>query len=433
MRIWLVAISEPVPLAEGLADRPHRTGAFAEYASRQKHEVVWWTSTFDHFRKKQLFERDSVMQVNPNLQIRFLRGYGYRKNVSLARIADHRRISAKFAEQASLQPRPDVVLVELPPVELARKCTQYGRQAGVPVVVDMLDMWPDIFPNVFPRSVRWAARLALLPMFGLARAISADATAIIGMTDDFVEWGLRKSHRTRSRWDRAFPLTTNHPTCEPEALAGANQFWDHLGITGDVFTACFVGSLGRQFDIKTVIEGAQILYRRGVAARFVICGSGENLELYRAMSANLDNVVLPGWVNRAQMQSLLARCSVGIDPLPDRFDYLATINNKAVDYLSAGLPVLSSPRKGVLWEFLRSHGCGLSYEAHDSLALADTVTGLIRDPSLLSAMSARARCVFLREFEAEAVHELLLQYLQELAGEYNRGGLYPQLCCRSQQ
>lgn len=424
MRIWLVAVTEPVPVGAGRADRPHRAGAFAEYAAAMGHDVVWWTSTFDHFRKQQLFSSDAVLQVQPNLQIRFLRGFGYRKNVSLARIADHARIAAKFAQEARRQrARPDVVLAQLPPVELARKCAEYGCEQNVPVVVDMLDMWPDIFPEALPRQVRWLARVALRPMAASARAASARATAILGMTQEFVEWGLRKAGRSRSRWDRVFPLT-----CDPQpplaaARAVADQFWDEQGISGAEFAACFVGSLGRQFDVATIIAAGKLLRRRGVAARLVICGAGENLETHRSMAAGADNVLLPGWIDRAQSRSLFARCQAGIDPLPDRFDYLASINNKAVDYLSAGLPVLSSPNRGVLCDFLRTHECGLSYATGDSAGLANAVEKLVADPPLLCRLSTNARHTFSREFEPGVVHGGLLQYLQELVEAHQRNEL----------
>ena len=62
---------------------------------------------------------------------------------------------------------------------------------------------------------------------------------------------------------------------------------------------------------------------------------------------------------RRQNTRSFEKIAGGIDPLPDRYDYLASINNKAVEYLSAGLPVVSSPRHGVLYELLEREECGL--------------------------------------------------------------------------
>jgi len=61
MKIWLVTIGEPLPLGISKDDRLHRTGQFARYCASKGHEVVWWTSTFDHFRKQHHFEGDKTM------------------------------------------------------------------------------------------------------------------------------------------------------------------------------------------------------------------------------------------------------------------------------------------------------------------------------------------------------------------------------------
>jgi hypothetical protein len=36
--------------------------------------------------------------------------------------------------------------------------------------------------------------------------------------------------------------------------------------------------------------------------------------------------------------------AVGLDPMPDRYDLVVHINNQAIEYLSGGLPIVSSPQ-----------------------------------------------------------------------------------------
>ncbi|GAI08595.1 unnamed protein product, partial [marine sediment metagenome] len=52
MRIWLITIGEPLP-SDNNNDRLYRTGILAKLLIQRGHEVVWWTSTFDHVRKIQ--------------------------------------------------------------------------------------------------------------------------------------------------------------------------------------------------------------------------------------------------------------------------------------------------------------------------------------------------------------------------------------------
>lgn len=420
MNVWLVTIGEPVPVGEAAADRLHRTGALAHYLAARGHQVIWWTSTFDHFRKKHWFEDDAVLRPCESLEIRLLHGRGYRSTISIARLRDHRLIARKFARAAAAESMiPDVIVAGLPTIELSLEAVRYGRARGVPVVVDARDMWPDIFVDAAPKPARPVARLLLRPLFGQARQAFAGATAIIGPTDGFVVWGLQRAGRERTDWDRAFPFAYELQSPKAEAIARAEAYWDEQGLpaSGGPPVACFVGTLGRQLDLQTVLKAARLLAGAGAPWRFVLCGLGDRLESYRQEARDLPNVVFPGWVDKAQIYVLLRRAAIGLDPLPDRYDFLVHINNKAVEYLSAGLPVVSTPARGVLAELLLHQGCGASYNYGDADGLAELLGRLAGDPDRLAAMRSAARRTFAERFTAEKVYGGMEAYLMELAGQ----------------
>jgi hypothetical protein len=52
MRVWLITVGEPLPL-DGPGERMLRTGILAAFLAARGHEVVWWSSSFDHVRKRQ--------------------------------------------------------------------------------------------------------------------------------------------------------------------------------------------------------------------------------------------------------------------------------------------------------------------------------------------------------------------------------------------
>lgn len=118
MNVWLVTIGEPVPVCEGVCDRLLRTGYFAHLLANKGRNVVWWTSTFDHFRKKQLFEDDTLLSINERLQIRLLHGCGYRSNVALSRIRDHKQIAKKFSKSIrESENKPAVIVSAFPTIK----------------------------------------------------------------------------------------------------------------------------------------------------------------------------------------------------------------------------------------------------------------------------------------------------------------------------
>ncbi|MGO8689540.1 MAG: glycosyltransferase [Thermoguttaceae bacterium] len=428
MKIWLVVIGEPVPVGEGVHDRLHRGGYFATFLADHGHEVTWWTSTFDHMRKKHRFQEDATVEVNPRLQIRLLHGGGYRSNISLARLRDHRAIAGKFAHLAAAEAdAPQIIVAALPTIGLCLESVQFGQRRGVPTVLDMRDMWPDIFVDTAPGAARPLLRLLLGGMFRQARQACAGATAITGITEAFVDWGLKRGGRVRSELDRAFPMGYLSAPPAAEKIAAAEKFWDQQGVVADPQRplACFFGTLGRQFDLDSVLRAARELHARGSRFRFVLCGAGDRFEHYRALAAGLPNVLLPGWVDAAAIHVLMRRSACGLDPLSDRYDFLATINNKAIEYFSAGLPVISSPRRGTLAELLAAEECGLSYDLGDAAGLARALARLADEPGLRERMAEGAGRLFQRSFTAEKVYGSMMEYLEKIAGRGRNGAAAP--------
>ena len=416
MNVWLVTIGEPLPLALSKDDRLHRTGQFAHFLASRGHHVVWWTSAFDHFRKRHHFEQDTVVPVASNLIVCALKGCGYARNISLSRFKDHTQIARKFSATASQYDPPDVIVAALPTIELCQASVEYGRCHGVPVVLDMRDMWPDVIVDAVPKAVRLLGRMMLSPLYRQARHAFGAATAIIGITEEFVDWGLRRGGRRRGPLDRAFFFAYEVSAPSADKLAAAEAFWDGLGVSKreDSLTICYFGNVSAQLDLTHIIEAARQLHQRQRPVRFILCGSGERLDEYRQRSQGLPNLLLPGWVDGAQIWSLMRRSNAGLDPLPDRYDFLATINNKAVEYLSAGLPVISSPREGVLCDLLKEGACGLSYSSGSTEELVGVMEKLLADRAALAAMSAQAAEVFARHFKATAAHERMEEFLTEV-------------------
>lgn len=415
MRIWLVTIGEPVPVGAGRHDRLLRTGYLATVLATRGHEVTWWTSTFNHFKKEHLYAASTTVTLSPNLRVRLLKARGYRHNTSVFRLLDHLTLARSLEREIGTEPVPDVILASLPTVEMALVCVKYGRTRGVPVVVDMRDMWPDLFVAHAPPSLRPAVRLALAPLFRQARLACAEATALTGITDEFLAWGLRHGRRSRSPLDRVFPFGYITEQPEAEALRAAGTFWDAHGVGIDGrLAACFIGTMSASLDLEDIVRAAAILDRERCNVRFILCGVGDRFVAHKRMAAGLSNVLFTGWVDYPRIYSLMRRAHVGLDPLPLRFDFLATINNKAIEYLSAGLPVVSSPDSGVLASLLSEHRCGLSYPHGDSEALAGILRDLAGQRDRLNRMGEDARRLFDASFRGDRVYADFAGYLEDI-------------------
>ena len=219
MNIWIVAVGEPLPI-EAAQERLLRAGILSKMLVARGHHVTWWTSTFLHMKKRHVFETDRVVDVMPGLQMRLLHGLSYDRNVSLRRLVDHWILGRKFARQAMVEPRPDIILCSFPTIELSFATVKYGRKQGVPVVIDIRDLWPDIFLHLAPRGLKFLVRLVLSPYFVMTRRALAGASAIVAINEGFVDWGVKRggafgpSAIGRSPWD----TLTQDPLKMPSAL-----------------------------------------------------------------------------------------------------------------------------------------------------------------------------------------------------------------------
>ncbi len=418
MKIWLVTIGEPLPIDGGGASRLLRAGILSAVLAREGHEVTWWTSTFDHVGRKHRFFEDTTVHLEDGVVVKLLHGCGYERNVSFKRIADHRMLARKFAAQSKDMAPPDVVLCSLPPLELPCAVTRYGKARGVPVIVDVRDLWPDVLLELAPRWSRRLFNIALAPMWIQARAACRDAYAITGNSPDFVKWGLERAGRPAGPLDRHFPFGYAVPQLTEEMRRAANRFWDALpGLAQGGFKLCFFGTIGKQFDLETVVDAALMLEAEGADVQFILCGAGEGLESLKLRAKGCQAVVFPGWIGRAEIWTLMALCDAGLAPYRNHPGFTGNFPNKPIEYFAGGLPVVSGLR-GYLEELLARTQTGVTYAPGNPAALCDVIRNLAANMGETAKMSANARTIFADEFDSERVYGAMSHYLGEVAESY---------------
>jgi glycosyltransferase involved in cell wall biosynthesis len=419
MHIWLITIGEPLP-TDNTKSRLLRTGILANLLVEKGHQVIWWTSTFDHTQKKHRFNEDTYIRIKDTFKINLLHSLGYKSNISLTRILDHTRIAQKFKKLSEAEPKPDIILCSLPTLELSLAATEYGRKKHIPVILDVRDLWPDIFVELAPKWMQGVTKLLLLPMFNTVRSACTKSTAISGITSAFVDWGVNYANRERSELDRDFPLGYSEVTPTKEAIEAAEKFWHQQGIRprNNEFIACFFGTIGHQFELETVIQSAKKLAQINRPIRFVLCGRGDNLTFYQDLARGCNNIIFPGWVGASEIWTLMRMSSIGLAPYRNRKDFCASLPNKSIEYLSAGLPIVSS-LQGTLENLLSNYNCGITYDNNDPDNLASILINLYECPEQLQILSQNASTLYKGMFVAEKVYENMIDYLKLVCQSIN--------------
>lgn len=414
MNVWVITVGEPLPV-DRPSYRPYRSGLLVGELVRRGHRVCWWSSVFDHSAKVPRDVSGTSTEVTAKLRINWIRSPGYGRNVSLSRLYDHYLAGKDFAASAEREARPDIVLCSLPTLDLAAAAARYCTTHGVPLVVDVRDWWPDEFATAFHPWLRRVVALACWPFERMADEACRSATAITGITDAFVDWGVRHAARPRRSDDRAFHMGYQGRRPDDDTMQAAMLRWRQRGVSSDRerLTVCYLGNFSRKVELDTVIEAAKAL---GGGFRFLLCGSGETREDLLLRASDTNNVFLPGRLESAEVWAAMELSDIGIAPYRPTESFNASLSNKMVEYLAGGLPVVTSLCGSTLSRLIDEHSCGATYTYGDPASLAAVLRNLDEDRERLRKMGDSAMSLYSSAFRASVVYSEMSSYLERLAG-----------------
>jgi glycosyltransferase involved in cell wall biosynthesis/ubiquinone/menaquinone biosynthesis C-methylase UbiE len=410
MKVWLIQIGEPLPLQPGV--RKMRTGLLADHLVDRGHRVRWWVSAFEHQRKVMLSQNEQEVPLSPGLTLQVLHGCGYSSNISPVRYLDHRLVARKFRQKApGLQP-PEVIVTSMPCHHLAFEAVSYARRRNIPVLVDIRDLWPDVLlanlPNIFSDKL---GHLALHFDFRRLRALLREADGLIAVSRGYLKWALEKAERGAGEWDRVFLLGYKAPKKAP-IVPESNKLPEWLQGQEGKKLLLFIGTFGFSYELRLLVEAARRMESAGRKdVCFILAGTGEQAGILRRESAGLSNVLLPGWLDAPEIGSLLAHGYLGLVPYACEKDRLP---NKPFEYLSAGLPLISS-LEGEMAELISDYGLGLNYHPGNLDGLCLAIESLLDNRDLRDQMSAHALAFFNEYGDADKIYAEYAGHMESLA------------------
>jgi len=106
---------------------------------------------------------------------------------------------------------------------------------------------------------------------------------------------------------------------------------------------------------------------------------------------------------------------VGLAPYLNIRNFTDNLPNKPLEYMSAGLPIVSCLR-GVLERLLSEADCGVMYEEENPDDLAARLIELYECPERRNRMAQNSFQLFQDKFVADNVYTDMMHYLEELGG-----------------
>ena len=413
MKVWIVNVGEPMAVDPG-AERKLRMALIADRLVERGHEVVWWTSSFDHNYKRQRYTSNATVRISESFEIRFLHARPYSANISIGRLINHHQLGRAFesaAEATAEADRPDVIFATMPIVELAAAASSYGKRHDIPVIIDIRDLHPDIYLNLVPRVAHSVARLAMKRMYRDLRTSLQLASGLVAIAPSFLSWGLAHARRNRSEHDAVFPLAYPEITADEAEIDAARRELRSLGVREDKKILWYVGTFNRWIDLQTPIEAMRIMASHGRDDyQLVISGSGDFDKQWRRLAKGLPSVVFTGWIGVPHIIHLRQVAWAGIAPYRSGF---STVGNKLFEYMAGGLPILLSIG-GDAREIIESTESGISYSGGNPQSFVSAIDSLALDDER-DRMSANSLRAYDAHYSAEKVYGEMIGYIEAIA------------------
>lgn len=402
MKIWLLQANEPMPKVHD-GSRLFRTGMIAEELVKRGHEVTWFATTFDHFKKVQMFNSDKTIEVLKNYKLELIWAPGYKKNISVKRIINHKYMAVKLRKKIKVMEKPDLIYASFPTIEFAEEAIRYGNKNNIPVIIDVRDLWPDIFNHNLSKLKRIIAFPYIYLMQIKTKKIMKHAFAINGISPKFMEWGLNKAKREKQKYDSYFYMGYD---------ASDKENKEDNNIENDDFKLCFFGTLNNQFEFDKIIDIAENLKSEKVS--IYICGLGENYQ--KLLDASLKNPVIKvlGWQDKKDLQKILRNSNLGIANYKPTFDFQMSVSNKFAEYLSYGLPIMLTSG-GYMGELIDEYKCGIN--SSDVSKLTDYIKELKENKEKYELESTNAKKLYEEKFIAKNIYKELVDYLEKIIEE----------------
>lgn len=408
MNIWVVMSGEPLPM---LGERPHRIGILSEYLASKGHKVTWWTTTFDHQMKKHLFSNTKKDVVSKNRTMVYLHTkIKYKKNISVWRILNHYFVGKEFRVISRQETTPDIIFCAYPTIDLAFESVKYGVEKKIPVVIDVRDLWPDIFWTSINDRFKPMAKFLLQKLIFKKQFIFNNCNAITAISDGYLKWAKEQLREPNLTIGKVFPLgyKKNPVKYSPDER---DEVLVKLGVDKSKKIIWFVGSFGSTYDLEPVILAARELdYRSDI--QFVFSGDGQKNKIWKSLAKGCSNILFTGWLDKKGISILSEVTCVGLMAYAKGAPQ--GMPNKIFEYLSAGIPILSSLQTETK-NILSSYNVGLTYDVEDYRDFIKKLEFIIDVDAERAIMSQNAISLFDKEYSEDVIYSKLSVFLESFA------------------
>lgn len=411
MKIWII---NPYGNLPGEGWREHRSTMIANAFAKYGHDVVWWVSNFDH--RSKIFKSDSWkdIKVNDRYRIRMVPSTSYSGHLSFARIRYERTFANNFRKRVlESDDKPDLIIMGEPALFTSDIILDVIRKKKIPFIVDIIDLWPELFNIILPNKISFLGRFIFAPLYWRRSWLLRRADGIIAVSKDYLKIGISKNKT---------PLTEvvywgmDLKDIEPiNNLKFKNKILESLVKKDGETWVIYAGTLGDNYDIPTIIKCAQQIEELKLPIKIFLAGDGSLRSLIEETikTKNLKNLVYLGKLTANDLNIFYQKCDLALSSYVQSSTVSMPI--KAFDSFAAGLPLINSLKRD-LGDFVIQHKVGLQYKAEDAEDMLRAIRQLAENKDTLNRMKANAY-ILAESFDCSRQYEKLVTLAEKLVEE----------------
>ena len=307
----------------------------------------------------------------------------------------------------------DVLIASSPPFFPHLSGVAVAKLRGLPLVLEIRDLWPDYLVGMGVLKGRPARAL-----FALERWLLRRAARVVVITESFKQRMLEKGVPE----EKIAIISNGVDTAQYDNRPEPPPLTELAARPGEVVVG-YLGNFGAGQGLTNVIEAAERLGAAGAPVRFVLAGDGPERGLIEAKVAASPHacVSVHPPIPKEQTRAFYNACDIFLVPLAPFPILQETVPSKLFEAMACERPILAC-LEGEGRRILEASGGGRTVPPGDPAALADAIQAMLTLPAEeRRAMGRRARAYAGEHYGREALAARYLGLLEDVVRERREG------------
>jgi glycosyltransferase involved in cell wall biosynthesis len=173
----------------------------------------------------------------------------------------------------------------------------------------------------------------------------------------------------------------------------------------------FWGRVEEEKGLTELFVALNTVAKKFPNVRLTLVGEGNRLQEYKSLVTRLgltNRVEFTGWLNNQEIQTLAAKCSIGI--FPSRIE---SFGLSLVEAMATGLPVIAA-RGGAVPENIKDGVTGTLVPVNNSDALAEAINKALENPQYSETMAIVAKSAVKKNFSWDQAADSMIEIYKNL-------------------